>query len=69
MMMPPSLELPLMSKPDLQSKWTFLCRLQNGRLDFDLRGRAVPVSGVVMRLGLVAMFVLGGYAALGRIAG
>lgn len=58
-----------MSRSDPRPRWTFLCRLQGDFLDFDLRGRSVPVAGIVMRLSLLAVLVVAGYAALGRIAG
>ncbi len=58
-----------MSRSDPKPRWTLLCRLQGGFLDFDLHGRSLPVSGIVMRLALLVALVVTGYAALGRIAG
>lgn len=58
-----------MSRSDLKPRWAFLCQLQNGFLDFDLRVRSVSVAGIVIRLSSLAALVVAGYAALGRIVG
>lgn len=51
-----------------KSRWTFLCKLQDGRLDFDLRGRGLSLSWLVVPLGFAGA-LYGVLALLERGAG